>query len=63
MAVVDYERAWLALKVVVSAKPSHGKRDLLAEMGQIEVDSRIPEGQEQFDPRPANGKRLRSVEG
>lgn len=37
--LVDYERAWLALKIEIAKKPSHGKRDLLAAMGEIEVQS------------------------
>lgn len=45
-ALVDFERAWLALKIEIAKKPSHGKRDLLASMGQIEVES-------VFQDRPA----------
>lgn len=52
MPVVDYERAWLALKAHVASKPAHGKRELFQEMVEIEVASMIPDGQEGFDPRP-----------
>jgi hypothetical protein len=52
MAVVDYERAWMALKVQIAGKASHGKRDLQSAMAEIEIASMVPEGQEQFDPRP-----------
>lgn len=49
---VDHEAAWLKLKALIASKPSHGRRDLMLAMGEIEVDSLVPEGQEQFDPRP-----------
>lgn len=52
MAVVDHERAWLALKKVVTSKPSHGQRDLLSEMARIEIECEVPEGQEGFDGTP-----------
>jgi peptide methionine sulfoxide reductase MsrB len=52
MAVVDHERAWLAFKKVITAKPSHGQRDLLAEMARIEIECEVPEGQEGFDGAP-----------
>lgn len=50
--LVDYERAWLDFKRVIVAKPSHGKRDLLAEMARIEVESEVPEGQENYSDGP-----------
>lgn len=56
MASVDWERAWLALKAEIVKKPSHGKRDLLVAMGEIEVASTVPEGQDGYDPRPTNGE-------
>lgn len=52
MPMVDYEAAWLRLRAEIASKRSHGKKDLLVTMSEIEVDSMIPEGQEQFDPRP-----------
>lgn len=48
---VDYERAWLALKALVDSKKSHGRKDLFIAMTEIELASRVPEGQEGFDPR------------
>jgi hypothetical protein len=59
--VVDYERAWLALKAQIASKKSHGQRELFAAMGEIEVASMVPEGQEQFDPRPPSVVRLRAA--
>lgn len=52
MAAIDFERAWLELKGYVVSRTSHGKRDLLSRMAEIEVDSRVPEGEEGFDPTP-----------
>jgi len=52
MTVVDHERAWLALKKVVTAKKSHGQRDLLSEMARIEIECEVPEDQEGFDGAP-----------
>jgi hypothetical protein len=65
MALVDYERAWLALKAEIAKKPSHGKRDLQATMVDIELGSLVPEGQERFDSRPAETpeSRLRLAKG
>lgn len=59
--VIDYERAWLALKAHISEKTSHGRRDLFERIVEIEVESMVPEGQEQFDPRPP--ARLRAAGG
>lgn len=42
--LVDYERAWLALKVLVLDKRSHGQKDLLAAMARVEVESKLEEG-------------------
>lgn len=50
--LVDYEVAWLKLRAEIASKSSHGKRDLLVTMSEIEVASMVPEGQEGFDPRP-----------
>jgi hypothetical protein len=36
--LVDYERAWLKLKRVVSEKRSHGQRDLALAMANLEVE-------------------------
>lgn len=36
--LVDYERAWLRLKRVVSEKRSHGQRDLALAMANLEVE-------------------------
>lgn len=62
MAVVDYERSWLALKKVVTAKSSHGQRDLLAEMARIEIECAVPEGQEGFDGSPPVQHRVKPAE-
>jgi hypothetical protein len=48
--LVDYERCWLALKREIVAKKSHGQRDLLTAMAQIEVESELDEPG--FDPGP-----------
>jgi hypothetical protein len=53
--VIDYERAWLAMKEVVLSKRSHGQDGLLADMTRIEIECRVPEGQEGFDPGPRYG--------
>jgi hypothetical protein len=50
MAVIDYERAWIRLKAVIVEKGSHGQRDLLAEMGRIEVECAAAD--DSFDPGP-----------
>lgn len=50
--VCDYEAAWLDLKAYVAAKNSHGQRDVLAQMGRIEVANRVPEGERGYDPTP-----------
>lgn len=53
--VVNHERAWLRLKAYLDTKPSHGTRELHAEMARIEVACEIPEAEEGFDPRPVLG--------
>jgi hypothetical protein len=50
--VIDYERAWLMLKEAVLLKRSHGQDGLLLDMARIELECRVPEGQEGFDPGP-----------
>lgn len=50
--VIDYERVVLGLKAHITSKRSHGQDELLQVLARLEVDSRIPEGQEMFDPRP-----------
>lgn len=57
MAAVDYERAWLALKAQIVGKASHGRRDLCVAMTQIELDCRVEEGQEGFNPAPPRAKK------
>lgn len=49
---VDYERAWMELKTHILEKNSHGKRELVERMAEIEVESRIPEGERGFDGTP-----------
>lgn len=44
--VVDYERAWVALKKYVASKPSHGRRDMNDAMASIEVESVVMEEEE-----------------
>jgi len=39
--LVDYERLVLELKAVIAAKPHHGQRELLAELGRLEVANTI----------------------
>lgn len=55
--VVDYEKAWVALKAEVVRKRSHGSRDLALLMAEIEVECRVPEGQEGFDGTPPAPRR------
>jgi hypothetical protein len=50
--IVDHERAWMEMKAFLLSKNSHGQRDLLARMAQIEVDCRVPEEFRAFDPGP-----------
>jgi hypothetical protein len=50
--VIDYERVMLGFKAHIMSKRSHGQDELLRVFTQLEVESRIPEGQEMFDPRP-----------
>lgn len=50
--IVDYERAWLELKDYLLSKNSHGQRDLLTQMAQVEIDCRVPESEREFDPTP-----------
>lgn len=38
--LVDHERVLVELKAVIAAKPSHGQRDLLAEIGRLEAEHR-----------------------
>lgn len=54
MSLVDYEAAWLGLKAEVVTKRSHGRDGLLQAMARLEIDNRVPEGQEAFDPGPAS---------
>jgi len=54
--VIDYEKAWLALKVEIVQKRSHGARDLALLMAEIEVGCQVPEGQEGYDPTPIRRK-------
>lgn len=52
---VDYERAWLRLKVVISEKASHGRRDLREAMAVIEVECLTDEtlrAPAEHDPQP-----------
>jgi hypothetical protein len=49
---VDYARAWLALKEVVLSKRSHGQDGLLQDMTRLEIECRVPEGQEGFSDLP-----------
>lgn len=54
--IIDYERAWTDLKAQVLSKNSHGQRDLLTRMVQIEIDCRVPEELRAFDPDPPYSK-------
>lgn len=56
--VVDYERVIVALKAHIVSKNSHGKRDLLQKLVELEVQYQVPEGAEGIDPTPL---RLRST--
>jgi hypothetical protein len=48
---IDYEIAWADLKAHVLSKRSHGQRDLLARMGELEVQHRTPSGAASLPPR------------
>lgn len=50
--IIDYERAWTDLKAQVLSKNSHGQRDLLTQMAQIEIACRVPEELRAYDPGP-----------
>lgn len=50
--LVDYERAFLELRARLLSKRSWGQRELLALVTEIEVQSRLPEGERGFDPTP-----------
>lgn len=52
MSVVDHERAWLKLKAAIVQKGSHGKRDLLATMAEIEVECSVDDRERNFDSGP-----------
>jgi hypothetical protein len=47
--MIDYERAWTELKEAILSKKSHGQRDLLSTMAEIEVENLVEDG---FDPSP-----------
>jgi len=59
--LVDYERAFLRLKEVVISKKSHGQKDLLAAMAQIELDCRVEEAGYDPTPRTPSLSRPRAV--
>jgi hypothetical protein len=42
--LVDYEKVVLSLKAFVSAKPSHGREGLLAEISRLEAENALEEG-------------------
>lgn len=50
--LIDHERVLLGLKAHIATKRSHGQDELLRKLAELEVESRIPEGQELFDERP-----------
>lgn len=50
--LVDYERAFLELRAALLAKNSWGQRELLSLLTRVEVQSRLPEGERNFDPTP-----------
>lgn len=50
---IDYARAWLSLKEVVLSQRSHGQDGLLGHMARIELECRVPEGQEGLSDLPA----------
>lgn len=54
MAAVDFERAWLRLKEHALSRPSHGKRDLLERMSELELECEMPEGQDWAPDAPAD---------
>lgn len=60
MAAVDFEAAWLDLKAYIATRPSHGQRDLLRQITEIEIDRRVPEGEEGFDSLPRYHRRTPS---
>lgn len=48
--LVDYERAWLALKKGILEKPSHGQRDLMTLMAEVELECQVDDNG--YDPTP-----------
>lgn len=53
MAFVDFELAWLELKAKLGEKRSWGTDQVLVEMAKLEVRCQLPEGERDFDARPA----------
>lgn len=53
MAIVDFELAWLKLKAEIGQKRSWGADQVLLSMSRLEVDCQLPEGERDFDARPA----------
>jgi hypothetical protein len=62
MPAVDFESAWVDLKAYVMSRASHGQRDLLREITRIEIDRRIPEGEEGFSDLPLLRRRRTPAE-
>lgn len=56
--LVDYERVVLGLKAKIreasinDGKRSWGERELLGALADLEIEHRVPEGQELFDDLP-----------
>lgn len=62
MSVIDYERAWVELKAHIVSKNSHGQRELLTRMAEVEIDCRVPEGERGYEdgPTPLRARAPRS---
>ena len=52
MSLIDYERAWVELKAHIVSKNSHGQRELLTRMAEVEVECRAPEGERDYTDGP-----------
>ena len=50
--IIDYERVLLRMKEELTRKPSHSAKDLLAKLGELEVECQLPESEHGFDGRP-----------
>lgn len=62
MPEFDADRAWRQMKATIAGKPSHSKKELLARMGELEVENTSEDGfsdqppERRRPPRPATDR-------